>query len=130
MLLLLLLLLTVVPVGAWQLARRRTPHHTWLVTGLALGTVVSPISFGLYATYFIPFIGLIPGMLGLVLSSVHGAPGYYASVLFGLVPAGTVVSESGHVVVEVINGAIWAPIYGAIGYLIDRSCASRPGRLA
>jgi hypothetical protein len=31
-----------------------------------------------------PSIGLVPGMLGLLLSSVHGAPGYYASILRGV----------------------------------------------
>ena len=42
---------------AWRIARAHTPRHTWSITGIALGFVISPLSLGLYSTYF---VGLLP----------------------------------------------------------------------
>jgi hypothetical protein len=71
-----LLLLVVIPLAAWRYARKHTPRHTWLFVGIAVGSVISPLSLGLYSTYFLGPLGFPTGMLGLVSSIFHGLPGY------------------------------------------------------
>ena len=117
MALLALLLLVAVPVAAWRIARSRAPRHKWCITGAAFGLVVSPLSLGLYSTYF---AGLLPiGLVGLPSVLFHGAPGYHAAIWLGLVSSHEIVSGLGHVYVEVLNGVFWAAAYGVLGVLID-----------
>jgi len=109
------------------------PHafqRTWLVTGAAFGLVVSPLSLGLYSTFFASPIGLPSGMLGLVSSLFHGAPGYEAAVWLGLVSSREVVSGVGLVYIELLNGVFWAIVYGLLGFVVDRVCLARSRRVA
>jgi len=130
MALLALLLLAIVPVAAWHLARVHVPSHVYLITGVAFGLVISPLSLGLYSTYFISPFGFPTGMLGLVSVMFHGAPGFHASVLLGLVPRGEVVSGIGHIYVELFNGILWGVVYGSLGFLVDRFRGAYPRRVA
>ena len=118
MFMLALLLLALVPLMAFRYARSRAPRHIWLTTGAAFGAIVSPLSLGLYSTYFVGPLGLPTGMLGLVSTLFHGAPGYDLSIWLGLVSAG-VVSGVGHAYVELVNGVIWAALYGLLGCALD-----------
>ena len=63
-------LFIIVPVIAYKVARRRMPRHVYGITGASLGAVIAPISFGLYSWYFVSFIGVVPGMIGLILVMV------------------------------------------------------------
>lgn len=122
---LLLIALIFVPVAAWLAARRYMPQFSATATGVGLGLVVSPVSFGLYATYFLGPSGilgpisLVTGMIGLASSMFHGPPGFHITRSLGLVPAG-VVEGAGHVYVEIANALVWAAVYGALGWVIDR----------
>jgi hypothetical protein len=116
---LLALLLALLPVVAWRYARTHIPRHTWLITGFAFGLVVSPLSLGLYATYFVSPLGFPTGMLGLVSMLFHGAPGYQTAIWLGLLPSHEVISGWSTVYVEVLNGIIWAPVYGIVGFVAD-----------
>lgn len=116
--LLLLLLLAAVPIIAYRIARTQHPSCTFLLTGIALGLVISPLSLGLYATFFIPYIGLVPGMIGLALTMFHGSPGFHLAQSLGIIPLG-VVEGIGHFYIEVINGLIWAVAYGCLGWIAD-----------
>lgn len=117
---LLLTALILIPIAARIWARRRAPQLTGTITGGALGLVVSPLSMGLYATYFLGPLGIVTGMLGLVSLMFHGVPGYKAAVSLGLVPAATVVEGVNHFYVEALNGLFWASVYGALGWVFDR----------
>jgi len=117
--LLLLLLFAVVPWVAWRYARTHTPRYVWLVTGAAIGLVVSPLSLGLYATYFAGPFGLPTGMLGLMSTLFHGAPGFHAARWLGLIPSNEIVSGVGSVYIEVLNGILWATVYGSLGLAVD-----------
>ena len=121
-----LLLLAFVPIMVWGQSRTRAPHHTWLATGVALGSIISPLSIGLYSTYFVGPLGLPTGMLGLVSSLFHGAPGYKAALWLGYQP-NPVVSGFDHVFIEFLNGTFWASVYGLFGFALDwfRSMHSR-----
>ena len=116
--LLLLLLLGLIPVAAYRYAKRRHPNHLFLISGVALGSIASPFSLGLYATFFIPYVGLVPGMLGLFASMFHGVPGFKVATELGIIPLG-VVEGSSEVYLALIDGAIWATVYGCVGWVID-----------
>jgi hypothetical protein len=123
MVLLLLLLLIVLPTAGWYWAQRYSPKHRWLVTGALFGAIASPLSMGLYSTYFIPipYIGLVPGMVGLASSLFHGPPGFKLAQELGLLIPGHVVEGVQHVYVDLLNALVWAPVYGLAGWIIDRT---------
>ena len=118
--LLALLLFAVVPFSAWWYARAHAPQAIWLATGAAFGMVVSPLSLGLYSTFFLSPLGLPTGMLGLVSTLFHGPSGFHMARWLGLLPSQDVVSGVGHFYVEVLNGLFWAVVYGSLGFVIDR----------
>lgn len=118
--LLLLNLLIVLPVTAWYISRRSFPMHTWATTGVSLGAVISPLSMGLYATFFASPWGLVTGLLGLVSVMLHGAVGYNVAIYLGFVQSHTVVSElQQHFYIETINAIAWGVVYGLLGWGID-----------
>lgn len=120
----LLAALVAVPIAAWLYARRRAPRFSATITGAALGLVVSPVSMGLYATYYLSPFGLVTGMVGLASAMFHGPPGFHIARSLGLLPPG-VVEGFGHFYVEVANAFVWAAAYGALGWLVDRVRRSR-----
>jgi hypothetical protein len=75
---------------------------------------------GLYAFYFISSWGIVPGMVGLILVLIHGVPGFKIAVGMSLIPRGVVDDPHSQVIIELINGLVWAIIYGFAGYLLDR----------
>lgn len=114
-----LLGLSLFPIFVYRWSMRSYPNRRGLVTGIAIGLVISPLSFGLYMTYFIPFIGFIPGMIGLFLKLFHGVPGFKVATFLGFREPGIVVSGIEHIPIEIINGIIWGMVYGLIGLGID-----------
>lgn len=112
--------LILVPVVAYRIARRKVPSYLWSVTGISFGLVAAPVSLGLYAMFFVPYVGLVPGMIGLPLSLFHGAPGFEIATVFGLRDARTVVSGNEHLVIGLINALFWGTVYGVSGFGIDR----------
>jgi hypothetical protein len=120
----LLIALVAVPIAAWLYARRSAPQLSATITAAALGLVISPVSMGLYATYFLSPFGIVTGMIGLASSMLHGLPGFHVARFLNLIPPG-VVEGSSFFYVEAVNAVIWAAVYGAVGYLIDRARRSR-----
>src|SRR5437879_8273296 len=86
----LLVLLVLVPIAAWLYARRFMPQFSATATGVGFGLVVSPLSMGLYATYFLGPLGIVTGMIGLVSGMFHTAPGFHIIRSLGLVPPGVI----------------------------------------
>jgi hypothetical protein len=120
----LLIALVAVPIAAWLYARRSAPQLSASITAAALGLVISPVSMGLYATYFLSPFGIVTGMIGLASAMLHGPPGFHVARFLNLIPPG-VVEGSSFFYVEAVNALIWAAVYGALGYLIDRARRSR-----
>jgi len=117
---LLLILLIIIPIASYKWAESHRPDYKITILGISFGAIVAPFSMGLYATFFIHWLGLVTGILGLVMVMFHGALGYELAILFGLVPSHTVTTVSHNTIIAVINGFAWATIYGVIGYLIDK----------
>jgi hypothetical protein len=111
--------LWVVPIAAYQLARRKLPARVHSITGVFLGLVVAPASMGLYSLYFLSSFTAPLGIVGLVLTMFHQPPGYHVAMWMGLIRPFTVVEGRQDLYIEVLNGAVWAPAYGALGALID-----------
>lgn len=122
---LLLLLLILVPVGAWIWAGRYVPAKRWTVIGVAFGTIVDPFCIGLYATFFASPLGIVTGLFGLVGGLLHGAPGYEVATAVGIVPSGKVVEGMDHLWISIVNAIIWGVIYGVAGWFIDRLVSRR-----
>ena len=114
--------LIIVPFIAYRMARKRSPRHIFTITGVSTGIVIAPCAFGLYSWFFVSWIGLIPGYLGLILVAIHEPPGFHLAMQMGLVPAGSVVTSIGQrLVIESLNAIVWGVVYGIVGYLIDRA---------
>lgn len=112
--------LILVPLLAFRVARQKRPEYLWSVTGFSFGLVAAPVSLGLYAMFFVPYVGLIPGLIGLPLSLFHGAPGFEIATVLGLRDVHTVVSGKEHLTIGLINALFWSVVYGVFGYAIDR----------
>lgn len=115
-----LFVLVLVPVITYRIARKNLPGYLWSVTGFSFGLVAAPVSLGLYAMFFVPYVGLVPGMIGLPLSLFHGAPGFEIATFLGLRDARSVVSGNEHLVIGLLNALFWGVVYGFLGFGIDR----------
>jgi len=122
----LLVLLVLVPAIAFVVARRRRPERLYTLVGAALGAVMSPLALGLYSFYFLSPWGVIPGFLGLVLTLVHGVPGFKVATYAGLIPPGVVSELKSSLTIELINGLVWGLVYAFLGFAIDRIRSRRP----
>jgi hypothetical protein len=78
--------------------------------GIAFGMVVAPVSFGLIQLTYIPFIGKLLGLVGVIGNLTHGSIGYLCLLGSG--------------VLNLVNGVLFAYIYGLIGYAVDRKLAT------
>jgi hypothetical protein len=115
-----LITLWAIPVAAFLWARRNARGRLWQITGLAFGTVVSPAATGLYGLYFLGPLTAVLGLIALPLSMIHGEPGYDLAIRLGLIRPRTTVEGAPAVYVELLNGVIWAAVYGSLGWLVDR----------
>jgi len=126
----LLLFLVVVPIASYKWAKKNKPEYKVTLLGVGFGAIAAPFSMGLYATYFIPYVGLIPGIIGLLLVSFHGAVGFEIATQLGLRASNSVVNTTEGIQIDIINGFFWALVYGGIGYAVDklRAYKSRPNK--
>jgi hypothetical protein len=116
----LLTLLIIAPALTFWYARRRRPTNTFAVSGFVFGVVVSPWALGLYSLYYLSPWGIVPGLVGLVMTLVHGEPGFVVASHLGWIPVGVVSEFKSQAVVEAINAFVWAAVYGTLGLAIDR----------
>lgn len=86
---------------------------------MTMGSIISPFSMGLYATFFIPIIGLVPGIIGLISAMFHGTPGFTMATWLGIREGRTVVNFTEGISIEIINGIFWGVIYGIVGFGVD-----------
>lgn len=120
----LLVLLTIVPVSFFHLFKVFSPKRRWMYTGVALGLVIAPISYGLIKFTFVPVVGALLGFVGLFFNMIHGSVGYFCLISVGMVEPSAVLSVSELVMINLLNAAIWSFYYGIIGFNIDKKLAS------
>lgn len=115
-----LTLLIILPIGAYYWSKRKRPEKKYFMAFLVLGLIIGPLSLGLYSTSYLGPAGMVTGMIGLISTMFHGAPGYQISLNIGLISPAVTVKGNSQVFVVFVNGLFWAVVYGAIGHGIDR----------
>ena len=103
-----------------------------MLNGIALGMVIAPVSFGLIQMTYIPFIGKLLGLVGVIVNLTHGSIGYISLLWSGMIEPNTVITATELAMVNIFNGVLFAYLYGLIGYTLDRKLAkeqeSTPGQ--
>ncbi|MDG4474976.1 hypothetical protein [Thiovibrio frasassiensis] len=122
----LLILLGWVPVACYQIVKKESDKK-WMLTGISLGAVIAPISFGLVKMIYATGILKLFGVVGLVLNIIHGPIGYMMATMAGLIKAGVALTGPELVIINLLNALLWASFYGSVGYNIDLKVASEAG---
>jgi hypothetical protein len=114
------ILLGAIPAIVYFALRSKGRRHLWLATGAAFGAVICPWSEALYGLYFAHPLGLVPGLIGLMSTLVHGAIPYSLAIDLGILDPRTVVTDEQSPPLHAIAAFIWAPVYGGVGAYADR----------
>lgn len=119
----LLTVLAIIPVACFQFSKKLHPKDRWLLFGVAFGTVVSPVSYGLMEFTSFPVIGKLLGLIGLMANLIHGSLGYFFLQSIGLLAEGSPLLGSQLLMIHMVNALIWSSYYGMIGYKIGQKIA-------
>ena len=120
-----LILLAIIPVGFYELSKVFNYKHRNMVCGIAIGLVIAPVSFALLNFTYVPVIGKLLGIIGLLINLTHGMAGYYCLVGSGLLEPGDQITALQLVATNLVNGLLFSYMYGIIGYVIDRAQAKK-----
>ena len=119
-----LIFLAIVPLSCLYLTKGMKTKKRFMWNGIAFGMVVAPVSFGLIQLTYIPFIGKLLGLVGVIGNLTHGSIGYLCLLGSGVLEMNTVITASQLVMINLVNGVLFAYIYGLIGYAVDRKLAT------
>ncbi|WP_153305728.1 hypothetical protein [Desulfogranum mediterraneum] len=115
-----LIFLAIVPLSCFHLTKHYHLKNRWLWNGVSMGAVIAPVSFGLLKMTYIPLIGKLLGLVGLIANLTHGSVGYLCLLGTGVLELNTTITASQLVLINLLNGALFAACYGLIGYSIDK----------
>lgn len=115
-----LIFFAIIPLACFQLTRIFNVKDRWLYCGLSLGLVIAPLSLGLLQLTYIPIIGKLLGLIGLLVNLTHGSVGYFCLAGSGFIVPGILLSASQLLMIHLVNAVIFACGYGMIGYALDR----------
>lgn len=118
-----LLFLAIVPLSCIYLTRNIHLKHRFMWVGIAIGMVIAPVSFALIQMTYIPFLGKLLGLVGVVVNLTHGSIGYISLLWSGTIEPNKAITAFQLVMINVFNGVLFAYIYGLIGYAVDRKLA-------
>ena len=116
-----LLLLGLLPVLAFLVARKQWPRRLGLVTAVAVGAVISPFTMALYGVgmTIIP-IGFPLVLIGGFVAIIHGSPGFWLAIVTGVIVRGRVVEGVQHLYTFMLGVVVWVPAYALVGLAIDQ----------
>ena len=115
-----LIFLAIVPLSCMYLTKNMQIKNRFMLNGIALGMVIAPVSFGLIQMSYIPFIGKLLGLVGVIVNLTHGSVGYISLLWSGTIEPNTAITATELAMVNIFNGVLFAYIYGLIGYAVDR----------
>ncbi|MBC8318490.1 MAG: hypothetical protein H8E41_11335 [Desulfobulbaceae bacterium] len=115
----LLLLLAIIPLSCFNLTTTFNAKRRWMLTGITIGMVIAPVSLALIKFSYIPVIGKLIGLIGLVTNLIHGSVGYFGLMTIGIMEPGAVIAGPELLLINMVNAVVWASYYGIIGYNID-----------
>jgi hypothetical protein len=120
----LLLLLAIIPLSCFNLTTIFKAKYRWLLTGISLGVVIAPVSLALIKFSYIPVIGKLVGVIGMITNLIHGSVGYFILMTFGVMEPGAVLEGTNLIFINIVNAVIWSTYYGMLGYNIDNQKAA------
>ena len=122
-----LIFLVVIPLLVNYFTKESHSKYRFMWLGIAVGAVIAPVSFGLIQMAYIPFIGKILGLIGVIGNLTHGPVGYLCLVGSGVIESSAVLSAVHLTMINVVNGVLFGYIYGLIGYAVDKKATSTVG---
>ena len=118
-----LIFLAVIPLFCLYLTKHKHIKKRFMWSGIAFGTVVAPVSFGLIQMTHTPFVGKLLGLVGVLVNLTHGSIGYLSLLWSGAIEPNTTINATELFLINIFNGVLFAYIYGLIGYAVDRKMA-------
>ena len=115
-----LILLAIVPLSCFELTKLFHCKHRSMICGIAIGLVIAPIGFALLEFTYLPIIGKLLGLIGLLANLSHGSIGYLCLIGCGVLEPDVQISALQFTMINLINGMFFAYTYGVLGYVIDR----------
>ena len=124
-----LIFLALVPLSCIYLTKNMQIKYRFMCNGITLGMVIAPVSFGLIQMTYIPIIGQLLGIVGVIINLTHGSIGYMSLLWAGIIEPNTAITGIELVMINFFNGILFAYIYGLIGFAIDKNLAKEKKRL-
>ena len=118
-----LIFLAIVPLSYIYLTKNMYIKNRFMWFGISFGMVIAPVSFGLIQMTYIPFIGKLLGLVGVIGNLTHGSIGYMSLLWSGTIEPNTVITATELVIINIFNGVLFAYIYGLIGHAVDKKLA-------
>jgi hypothetical protein len=115
-----LIFLAIVPLSYIYLTKNMYIKNRFMWYGISFGMVIAPVSFGLIQMTYIPFIGKLLGLVGVIGNLTHGSIGYISLLWSGTIEPNTVITATELVIINIFNGVLFAYIYGLIGHAVDK----------
>jgi hypothetical protein len=120
-----LIFLAIVPLSCMYLTKNMHINNKFMLNGIALGMVIAPVSFGLIQMSYIPFIGKLLGLIGVIVNLPHGSIGYISLLCSGTIEPNTLLTATELAMVNIFNGVLFGYVYGLIGYTLDKKLAKK-----
>lgn len=122
-----LILLAIIPLACFQLTKMFSTRHKWMARGISVGLVIAPVSFGLLQFTYVPVIGKLIGLVGLIANLTHGSVGYFCLMGSGIIEPGAMLTVSQFGMINLVNAILFSYAYGLIGYSVDRKLEEQAG---
>ncbi len=112
-----LILLAIIPLSCYELSKLFNYKYKNMICGISIGLVIAPVSFALLGFTYIPLIGKLLGLIGLLLYLTHGWVGYLCLIGIGTLELGVQLTTLQFFMINLVNGLLFAYMYGLIGYI-------------
>ena len=122
-----LIFLAIIPLSCIYLIKDTHVKNRFMWYGISLGMVIAPVSFGLIQMTYIPILGKLLGLIGVIVNLTHGSVGFICLLGSGVLETNAAINAVDLIMINVFNGVLFAYIYGLIGYAVDRKLAQGKG---
>lgn len=116
---LLLNLLLIIPIIGFYFIKIHEFKLKYTVFGILLGSIISPLSLGLYSMAFLlPYIGIV-FLIFMPVNLFFSKPAWWLLVKKLSLIDGINLSLYDHLYLSLLNGLIWATLFSLIGLFFD-----------
>lgn len=115
-----LILLALIPVCCFELTKLLNCKHRRMCCGISVGLVIAPVSYALLEFTYVPVLGKLLGLVGMLANMTHGPVGYLCLVGSGVLEPGVQLAAMQLLLINLVNGMFFAYVYGVAGYFVDR----------